>query len=344
MQRLFQAKKNNHKLPLSQPKLISKPKPHSFRDNWKLFKKIEKNYILPQRIKSTYRDNLTAAITLPSSNRELNKQYTNYEKLLKLSEANIIEHAARRVDLFFYTLVAYYQQHCPPIQGLTKLQHGIGRVNFKGHQPMTHAAHSSFITSTVDRTILKEILLFSSLEKTQTTIQTSLLDRSHFMDSLNATVEVPVFINEFDYLLEVQHQGRNASFKILREVAKGKIDPIQGLTNFIMMLNEVFTSMGQNENIFEIQTPLTKEIKQSVVALQRYGTLINKLDVESNSVRKEYIYMLLRLTPDEITRCDADVKMRQKILMDKMFEMQNEIMTKPSAHMQVDKRQFYRSY
>ena len=54
--------------------------------------------------KSEYKEGYTAALAMQLSDHELSAKKENYAQLLRDSEDAVIEHAARRVDLFFYTL------------------------------------------------------------------------------------------------------------------------------------------------------------------------------------------------------------------------------------------------
>src|SRR5437762_863875 len=96
-----------------------------------------------QRKKSSFYDNYVASISLPLSTKEIRSNRSNPQRLLELSKEYIIEHASRRVDLFFYTLIAYYKTRCFPIQGDTLFQHGYGRKTVKRVE-LTQACHSSF--------------------------------------------------------------------------------------------------------------------------------------------------------------------------------------------------------
>ena len=111
-----------------------------------------------QRKKSNFCENHTASLALPLTKKIIRKNINNHQLLLSLSKENILEHAARRVDLFFYTLVAYHNTQYLPIQGDTLFQHGFGRKTFKRVE-LTQACHSSFFPSFVDRTIHSQIKL-----------------------------------------------------------------------------------------------------------------------------------------------------------------------------------------
>ena len=302
-------------------------KPAPIADNWKLFRAIEKEHAPSKpRTKSAYKDNYAAGLAFPSA-KQLFENKNDADTLLELSENLILEHAARRVDLFFYLLIAYYRKKIAPIAGFSRLQHGVGRG-------ITQAAHSSFITSPLDKTILEKKPLTSEIENSNVKIQTSILDTLHFMDSLNQTIEVPVFVNELDSQIEFRRGARDKSCAIVREVEIGEtIDPIQGLFKFLNLMKEIFAKMKDSENIFESKSALTNEFKLKVLALEEKGTFVNKLSKDGLSVNDDYIFMLLRLRPEEIALCKTNKVKRQKILTDKIGDIQTEIMAQPSVHL-----------
>lgn len=313
---------------------ISIPTAEPSKDDWKLFRKIEKTFAPHKpRTRTGYNENVSAAIGFPNENITfIIDNEKNHDKLLDVFAENIIEHAARRIDLFFYVLVAYYKQDIPPILGWTKLQHGKGKINFTTKEGITHAAHSSFTPSIIDRTILNKIPLISSLSDNNLKIKTSILCDKHLMDGLNSTVEMPAFINEFDFLLEFTCQGRDKSSKIIRDVSTGKIDPIEGITQFLVLLKSIFDNMHQNEQLFTIKTVLDLDVKRKLLALEEKGTFSEKLCVETNRVFDKYIYMLLRLIPDEIEECRKNSTSKKELLEKKLMAIQTEIFTSQSIH------------
>jgi hypothetical protein len=61
-----------------------------------------------KRNRSEYEENYSAALALPCATDELEALKDHSTALPDITKNFIIEHASRRVDLFFYTLVAYY--------------------------------------------------------------------------------------------------------------------------------------------------------------------------------------------------------------------------------------------
>ena len=281
------------------------------------FKRFEK-VAMPKRrrIVFEYKDNYSAALSLPVTDRDLDKYRNDMVSLLFLSEQNILEHAARRVDLFFYTLVAYYNQQLIPMQGSTRIQHGRGRHDFD-NKSVTQACHSSFFPFLID-----------DESKVRSLIAT------HFINSLNATVELPKFINEFDNELEIVYGCREKSLGIIKDVSQGRLDPMQGLHAFLQMMQRTFQDMLQDKrfytmNIFEkLAMHHPGEItvfKRHVLEAVKKGTFMSKWDKETQQVNNDYFAMLLRLNQREIVLCQLNLEVREGIYFDKIQEIQQEI-------------------
>lgn len=282
-----------------------------------------------------YQDNISASLKLPVEQHQLNENLHNINNLIDLSKASILEHAARRVDLFFYTLIAYYKSNLVPELGWTKLQHGRGRHAYD-RSIITEASHSSFTPSLIDNTLYKKTPIIS--QKFENLIyKTSLVCGTHFMDSLATTIELPYFVNEFDTELEETYHCREKSLKIIADVAKGKITPTEGLHSFLVMMQNTFTAMLNNKHFYNSldKSYPTKEAIQSklnLFALIKKGTLVNKWNYNKQTVNEDYLFLLLRLKPDEIKACRTNnIKLRE-ILYNKYFEIQNEILSTPSEH------------
>lgn len=273
-----------------------------------------------KRARFYYEANYTMALALPFPDKRLNLKQEN--DLIALARPYIIEHANRRVDLFFYTLVAYYQTQVIPTEGHTSLQHGIGRT-LKNHTNITQACHSSIIPSLLDETIY---------HKDDTDIrQKSLLSGTHFLESLNATIELPPFVNAFDDLLE--HLCRPYCIELLGEVAVGTLNPIQGLTLFLEMMNDLlhgFQQQAAQSDYTYLEHPLLQGhhyVNPELIDTVLKGTLASTLTPEGR-VNEEYIQSLLRMTPAERVLCRK--AKGEKIYCKKMMAMKNEILTTES--------------
>ena len=228
---------------------VSKPNqaklPNSrFFDQLKLEE--NKQFIDKRRLRFSYNKNCSAALSLPYSKCILLENQQNQDTLLEISKKNVIEHANRRVDLFFYTLIAYYNTHVVPTLGHTTLQHGRGR-NIKNLAHITEACHSSLMPALLDQTIYQDT---KSKAK-----QRSLLSGTHLMDSLNATVELPPFVNDLDDVIE--NSCRQKCLEILQDVSIGRINPVEGLNKFLNIMQDSLKDL-QDQNELSEQSDLLK--------------------------------------------------------------------------------------
>ena len=311
------------------------PRYHSERaDSVKHLKRMELTFSPKSpRTHTDYVDNRSPAIALPVDDKKLNEVKNDVNALSSMSNALILEHHARRVDLFFYTLIAYYNKHREPQSGWTKSQHG------KGRYPITQAAHSSLTPDLVDTTINAKNLLESDFDP-NIRVKESLISGTHFMDSLNSTMELPRYVNEFDSELEDVYSCRKKSIAIIAEVTKGKMDPIEGLCAFMQMMQSTFNKIKEvkrfSKSIFAAPPVLKDDeaitLKGRLLELVKKGTFINKWDEESGTINDEYIFMLLRLNKGEIKACRSKDKVKRKILLDKILGIQKEIIESPSEH------------
>jgi hypothetical protein len=245
------------------------------------------------RIKTTYSENITAARALPVSHAVLHQKKNDPTALTIMARDHIIEHAARRVDLFFYILIAYFKTQKLPELGRTYLQHGIGR-SF-----ITQACHSSFIASLVDYDKNSE----------------SILTGTHLMDSINSTVELPGFVNDFDYILENHYDCRKKSLRIIQQVSLEQFNPVEGLNQFLRMMVRTFNEIKKAKMNFS----------DALIDTVKMGTLAGIYSDTTQSVTKEYIELLLRLSPEE-----KKYRNKEKIYLSKMAEIKQEILNTKS--------------
>ena len=305
----------------TRPPFFSSALPENRPDFYEQLKKEERKQFSRKRARFDYQSNYTCALALPYSRTQLSHQWDDEAALLSLCKNHIIEHATRRVDLFFYTLIAYYQSAILPVEGHTSLQHGIGQVITDKGQG-TQACHSSFTPSLLDETIFKN--------KGDEVKYKSLLCGTHFLESLNATVELPPLVNLFDDILE--SICRPKSMAILRHVSLAKITPIEGLVSFLGMMNIIlqdFKRQASSEKYTSLSYPnLTGQryVNPKLIDLIIEGTLDDVYDNESNMVNDPYVQLLLRMTSDEKKRCKQNSKHKEKIYLEKIMAIQREIL------------------
>ncbi|MGL6029988.1 MAG: hypothetical protein ACRC0M_09455 [Legionella sp.] len=262
--------------------------------------------LLPKRsrTRSDYQKNKAASLMLDLSSEELLQHRDNHDKLLQLSKSNIIAHATMRIDLFFYTLCAYYNQKLQPILGRTYLQHGCGRSS-DDQQLLSSACHDSMLPSLIDESVFA-------------LGQPCILSGTAFMNSLNSTTELPPFVNALDDKLEAL--CRQKSLDILCCVSSGEINPVEGLALFMRLLKNSFEDLGCKA-IKE-----KNKLMHSLINLLVEHTVDRYFDEETETVDQEYIYMMLQLSAREKAQCYSG-RGKAKILMDKILEAQSYILT-----------------
>lgn len=292
------------------------------------FKQLKKEehaqFFSTKRRRFSYEMNRSAALSLPYSITELATKQNQQQELLTMSKKSIIEHANRRVDLFFYTLIAYYKTSYFPTFTKTTLQHGTGRSTIT-HECITEACHSSFTPSLLDNIIYQNK---KSGEKLQ-----SLLSNTHLLNNLNSTVELPSFVNDFDDILE--SSCRPECIEILRRTSIGEINPIEGITIFLKMMKNVLNDLKEkaeheNPSLLSQQSFLKqKSINPTLIYLVSTGTLADTFSEETETVTDEYIQLLLRMRPEEKKLCEKNHN-KEKIYLKKITEIQNEILSSNS--------------
>lgn len=228
---------------------------------------------------------------------------------LFIAQVNIVpdlikEHAIKRVDLFFYLLVAVYKQGFIIEKGETVLQHG------KGSQATgTAGCHASLFPHVVAKEQASEAatpylqqLFAKSKPIVQAKAQT-FLEGTHFENALNLTHQLPEIVNQFDCFLEGKYGHSVAiqrSLEILNKASVGEVNPVKGLDMFCKMMQSFYsTEQGYNKALLDnpeykksagILYPKSFELVRKI---QREGTLtvIN----QDGSVDKNYVAMLMGL-------------------------------------------------
>lgn len=269
-----------------------------------------------KRKKTAFSDNFTAALKLPCSDQELEE--LSSRDLLKKARPLIKEHAARRPELYFYTLVAYYNTQTKPQRSRTFLQHGTGR-NLRNGKNITQGCHSSFLPALKDSSHPADMP------------ESGLLTDTHLMDNLNATMELPDYVNELDSEFENDPAGRRKSLEILDKVAQGRLDPIEGLTEFLRSMNKLFEEIEANPLRIAKFYCKYRLLFAELVKLVKEGTLNKKFSATKKELEPDYLDLLLRLTPKEKAASAADPEVRAEIQLAKMKALQTEILTTKTA-------------
>lgn len=284
--------------------------------------KKEERHFSRRRIRLGYEENLTGSLSLPYSTAVLSEKHADISSLISMSEQYIIEHASRRVDLFFYTLIAYYNTNVIPVEGHTNLQHGKGRT-LADETNLTQACHSSFTPSLIDKTMDIK------------TGKRCLLSGTHLFESLNSTVELPSLVNNFDDILEAI--CRPKCIEILQKVAAGELNPIQGLNNFLVMMDTLlrdFESQAKSKKYSGLSHAIfsspTAYVSLKLIELVSRGTLRTTFVEDSGVASKDYVQLSLWMTPEEKAACNSSVKKNAKIYVGKFVELQKEILSSAS--------------
>jgi hypothetical protein len=163
----------------------------------------------------------------------------------------------------------------------------------------------------------------------------SLLCGTHLMSSLNLTVELPPFVNHFDFILE--SRCRQKCMDILGEVSFGKINPIEGLNRFLKMMHDDLTDLKhqaeQKTQSTLLKYSLTKEqiVDPKLVDLTIQGALSTTFSYQTQTAADDYIQLLLRMTPKEKKMCLSNEKGKEKLYLEKIIEMQSEILQAKSS-------------
>lgn len=226
-----------------------------------------------ERKKTSYSRNVTAGLGLTGI----------WKQFLDDFEPRIIEHAARRVDLFFYSVIAVYDRQVMVSRGQTVKQHGRGSFI-----RATHACHSS---------LFPHLILQKKSDLTGESRRDTTLDDTHFADSLNMTTELPIIVNKFDSYLDGTNKTSvlHDAATILNDAAIGKIEPKAAMNQFFSVMARFFTNFEKNH---------AKSDLKKVAAWQKSGTFL-AANVD-NTVREDYLHLMLRLHPHEKLEVQAD--------------------------------------
>lgn len=120
----------------------------------------------------------------------------------------------------------------------------------------------------------------------------------------------------------------------------GRINPIQGLSEFLKIMNETFKDLQNSEENSESKSTYLsrdalnapKHIKSQLLKLVASATTTDKLSPEMQSATDEYIELLLRLSPTEKLKCKSSREIREEVYINKIQEIQAEILTTQSQY------------
>lgn len=229
---------------------------------------------------------------------------------VELLNANIQEHAIRRVELFFHLLIAVWNKQITITkEGGADYQHGIGSKEYG-----TAACHSNPFTNLT--------LTSVATMKTWFTGSKASLFNADFIAALNATMELPVAVNDFDTHFEGAY-GQSSYIKealeILNKCARGEINPITGLQQYLEILNRFFNRFEQKyiQGKNEIALPDTMA---KIWEMQRAGTF-SMCYANSTQPRYEYLAMILGMSNTQVRSAQILPLLYNKHVMRKQQEM-----------------------
>jgi len=215
------------------------------------------------------------------------------EKVELLSE-EIKEHAARRVDLFFYLLVSVWGKNIIITKDSTLLQHGKGSDE-KG----TQACHSSLFPN------VKFAHPPSSWSWLMKPPPCPTFEGTHFRETLNMTVELPHIVNSFDGRLEGRIKPTayiNNILLILNKVSSNEMQPIEGMNEFLKVMETFFSKTEK-----KLSKANHAEAFKKVWSLQKEGTFYAATK-GTCIVDNEYLCLMLRLKEADINKARDNPK------------------------------------
>ncbi len=245
------------------------------------------------RKKTNYNDNVTAALS------KINNA--------PIDVSLIERHASLRVDLFFFTLIAYYGSGLTVEIETTNRQHGQGEGDTRG-------CHSAILPSLRDTKREYPSHQYNLRSQDSPNLHrsyyTSILDGTHFQNSLNLTNELDKSVNYFDsYYIEGKEKSeymRTRALRILNRVSNRQIDPIEGINLFLIEMHEHFQKIKDKYFNRKELPSSPKNTRATIYAAQYKGTFFNACGFRSAAekptpikVRDDYIQAQLPLSKEE---------------------------------------------
>ncbi len=144
-------------------------------------------------------------------------------------------HVERRVQLFFLQLIACYKT--PFTFSATRAEDEIGGgCTVKMHDPAaegrvthkTQAAHSSTLPC-----------LYAESREEEGALKFVYLKHSHLYNQHNATVELPVYVNQADTYIDESKGLRETALRIINKAARGGVSPQDGIKEFMSAFTDV---------------------------------------------------------------------------------------------------------
>lgn len=202
-----------------------------------------------KRIRLSYEANETMArkILLPPQKKACNTTSLLQSPLIRDS---ICDHAYRRAQIFYAQALVYHRKGCDVWRGRTIHQHG--KANFS----WSSAAHSALLPNLHDT--------FNGIIK----------PGSHLYGIMNATVELPTVVNEYDSAIEAVM--RDKSITLLNRVSKEGLHPYEATEFFVREMHRFFL---KSEKETREKMALVKKIVVLEKQLWEKESLINPTNI-----------------------------------------------------------------
>ncbi len=269
------------------------------------------------------------------------------DKVTSISE-NIREHARRRVDLFFLLSIAVYNKRVVISKGATIYQHGVG-----SKKTGTAACHASLIPNpeitpldpepgVVPTSIVKAAYWVSGFFTSPTPAAPAeppfTLSGTYLDDLLNMTTELPTVVNDFDGQMEGKYEQSidvYMAISILNKVARGELNPVSGLTEFLKYLKEFFTEMDRRYFRKEVTYSNNRMIlypraTKFVWQYEMEGTF-QAFNEKKQTADSDYIHMMLKLSAlSKAETANYYLNPFNNTIEARILEMQKEILSSKS--------------
>jgi|GEM_PF-1763049 len=230
------------------------------------------------------------------------KQFDDLEfchKRVIASKRATIEHGARRTELFFLTLVAFYNKQREIFVSPAQIQNGKSTRGYNNN-----ACHHSIFPNFYDKTKLEGPNTRARMKKheEETKDEKSILSGTYFFQVINATIELMRSVNNFDSYLESKSpktlQMREALTPVLQKVSDGDWTPVEGMERYFKKMKKFFDSPSVKSYIKKSGQYASPKTRSFIKDCQETGVFYwgNK---DRNKLTAESLSCLLRITLKE---------------------------------------------
>lgn len=220
-------------------------------------------------------------------------------KRIKDSKKAIIEHGIRRTELFFLTLVAFYNKKREIFARTAEIQNGNSTPGYNNN-----ACHSSIFPSFCDKTKLEGPKTKARVKKhkEETKNEKSLLSGTYFFQVLNATVELMTPVNNFDSYLEFKSpetvRMRKALTPVLQKVSDGDWTPAEGMERYFKKMKTFFESRSVKSYVKNSGKYASPKTRSFIKKCQEKGVFY-WADKKKSALTAESLSCLLRVPVKE---------------------------------------------